>query len=217
MRKLCEKLTKGNICVGQFIEKWYGTKADYISYGAVEEHIEQFNQKDSKNILFIGRLEKDTGILEYIDALKLFKANNNTDFIFQICGDGLLKEQVLSFLEENKITFEFYGFKKDVYPFIQSSRVVFTSSYLSIMETISFGKPLIASYNNPLKKDYLEIFPNQKKLFLCAKDPIQITNYLKDLFTNPDKFDNQHTYRQDFIKDFTWSKTAEMYLSLYQM
>jgi len=35
-RKICEKITDGNICIGSFIEKWYGTKADVISYGGVD-------------------------------------------------------------------------------------------------------------------------------------------------------------------------------------
>ena len=33
-RKLAEKLTRGNICVGDFISKWYGTKPDFVTYGA---------------------------------------------------------------------------------------------------------------------------------------------------------------------------------------
>ncbi len=35
IRKLSELLSRGNICIGAFIEKWYGTKADVISYGGV--------------------------------------------------------------------------------------------------------------------------------------------------------------------------------------
>ena len=36
MHKISEKLSNGNICIGDFLEKWYGTKATYISYGATE-------------------------------------------------------------------------------------------------------------------------------------------------------------------------------------
>ncbi len=34
VRKLSEWFAKGNICVGDFICKWYGTKSDLITYGA---------------------------------------------------------------------------------------------------------------------------------------------------------------------------------------
>src|SRR3989344_6924057 len=32
-RKIAEKLSKGNICIGDFIQKWYGTKPDFVTYG----------------------------------------------------------------------------------------------------------------------------------------------------------------------------------------
>src|SRR6266404_2210228 len=36
VRKLSEKLSWGNICIGDFIPKWYGTKATIVSYGGVD-------------------------------------------------------------------------------------------------------------------------------------------------------------------------------------
>ncbi|MBI4091770.1 MAG: glycosyltransferase family 4 protein, partial [Candidatus Levybacteria bacterium] len=33
LRKISEKLSYGNICIGDFIKKWYGTKPDYVTYG----------------------------------------------------------------------------------------------------------------------------------------------------------------------------------------
>ena len=37
VRKISERLADGNICVGDFIAKWYGTKPDYVTYGAVDQ------------------------------------------------------------------------------------------------------------------------------------------------------------------------------------
>lgn len=34
IRKLTEKMTKGNICVGDFISKWYRTEPTFVTYGA---------------------------------------------------------------------------------------------------------------------------------------------------------------------------------------
>ena len=36
VHKISERLSRGNICIGDFIKKWYGTKPDYVTYGAVE-------------------------------------------------------------------------------------------------------------------------------------------------------------------------------------
>lgn len=35
IRKACELLANGNICIGDFIAKWYTTRPDAVSYGAV--------------------------------------------------------------------------------------------------------------------------------------------------------------------------------------
>lgn len=35
IRKISEKLSWGNICIGDFIKKWYGTKPDFVTYGGV--------------------------------------------------------------------------------------------------------------------------------------------------------------------------------------
>jgi len=32
---IAEKLSRGNICVGDYLIKWYGTKPDFVTYGAV--------------------------------------------------------------------------------------------------------------------------------------------------------------------------------------
>lgn len=32
--KIAEKLSRGNICVGNYLTKWYGTNPDFITYGA---------------------------------------------------------------------------------------------------------------------------------------------------------------------------------------
>ena len=32
VRKISEKLSYGNICIGDFIKKWYGTKPDFVTY-----------------------------------------------------------------------------------------------------------------------------------------------------------------------------------------
>ena len=35
VRKISEKMASGNICIGDFIAKWYHTKPDIVSYGGV--------------------------------------------------------------------------------------------------------------------------------------------------------------------------------------
>ncbi len=59
-RRLTAFLTKGNICIGDFIPKWYGTKEDFILYGGTDEAPKEGEM--GPGAAFIGRLEPDTGI-----------------------------------------------------------------------------------------------------------------------------------------------------------
>ena len=36
VRKISERLARGNICVGDYIKKYYGARPDYVTYGAVK-------------------------------------------------------------------------------------------------------------------------------------------------------------------------------------
>jgi len=66
MHKLAEKLSKGNICVGDFLQKWYGTKPTFVTYGAIDKKDINTKSKDVKknSVIFLGRLEEETGIFK---------------------------------------------------------------------------------------------------------------------------------------------------------
>ena len=88
MHKLAEKLSRGNICVGYFLKKWYGTKATFVIYGAVD--LNKFKAKNSKNeAVFVGRLEKETGIMKYLEALRILK-DKKIDLKLTVLGSGFL-------------------------------------------------------------------------------------------------------------------------------
>src|SRR3989344_8398523 len=68
IRKISEKLSNGNICIGDFIPKWYGTKPTLISYGGVDSSKlknQNAKLKIKKSAVFIGRLDQQTGIKTY--------------------------------------------------------------------------------------------------------------------------------------------------------
>ncbi|HJZ05813.1 MAG TPA: glycosyltransferase [Patescibacteria group bacterium] len=69
--KLAERLTRGNICIGDFHKKWYGTRPDIVSYGAVD----QISTPTTKRAgaIFIGRPTTDAGLEEYKKLAKIHK------------------------------------------------------------------------------------------------------------------------------------------------
>lgn len=225
IRKISEILSFGNICVGDFIKKWYGTKPTFVTYGGInidktkKLHQEQGsvrlvgtakikNQKIKNGkikILFVGRLEKDTGVSIYLKTLRLLK-QRGIKFKFEVVGDGSLKKKM-----ERYGTV--HGFVNDVLPFISKCDLVFASSYLSIQDALYCGKKVIAVYDNPLKYDYLSLSPFAKFINV-EKDPVRIFKLIENKIGGLSS-ESEITEGQAWVKKQTWEKVAETYLALW--
>lgn len=67
-KRLAAKLTSGNICVGDYISKWYGIKPTLVTYGATDQERLPLPQKPAAIIL--GRHSPDNNIDEVRLALR---------------------------------------------------------------------------------------------------------------------------------------------------
>jgi L-malate glycosyltransferase len=215
-RKLAHQLTDGNICVGEYIKRWYRTKPDIVYYGAAEINGNDLTECRQEDIVFLGRLEKDTEIMNYLEALKIFYSNVSIKPVFKIVGDGSLKKDVLEFLDKNNIPYQFCGLQENPNQYIKNAKIVLTSSYLSIFESLICGKIALAFYSNNLKRDYLKCFPNSDALFLITEDTHTAAKKIEDVCVNPEKFDEMSFAGRIYASEQTWSKVADKYISLYK-
>ena len=105
----------------------------------------------SISFLFVGRLIKDKGIREYIEAAKLVRAKH-PEVRFDIVGDvdgnptSLRADEISSFKEDGAVSF--CGPQNDVVPFYRNSAVFVLPSYhegtpRSALEALSTGRPVI--------------------------------------------------------------------------
>ena len=216
MRKIAEKLSKGNICIGDFIKKWYGTKADYVSYGGVNiatsdkrPASQRGEQETSRNsAIFVGRLEEQTGILAYVKAIELIR-KQIPDFKFEIIGDGKLRKKI----EKN---FRVLGFKKDPEKYLLKYNFAFVSGYLSILEALAAKRLVFAVYNNPLKEDYLILSPFSKFITVCNSTSELVSKIIFYL----DNIKKQEKITEDaykWVKNQTWEEVVNTYLKLWKL
>lgn len=217
MRFISENLTRGNICIGDFITKWYHTKADMILYGGVDTTLldTSINKKE-KSAVFVGRLEKDTGIITYVNAIKILKHSYGIDLETDICGDGSLKEYIQKFALENNSKINLHGFVKDPSDYIARNDFAFVSGYLSILEAMISKKLVFSIYENDLKKDYLSLIPDASNINIASSSDelaFQIAYYCK----NPDEVETKVENAYYFAKDQTWEKVAISYLELWSI
>lgn len=141
-KRMAVLLSNGSIGVGKFLEKYIGVKFNKIIYGGVS-NIRKFDTKVRNSALYVGRLEKDTGLLEFLRYLKSHP-NLKVDFV----GDGTLRKQCEKY---GKV----YGFC-DPTPFYRKAETVVPSGYLTYLEAKSYRAKIMTFYSTQLKKEYWE-------------------------------------------------------------
>ena len=210
-RKVCEWLASGNICIGHFIEKWYGTKADIVSYGGVDIPVADA-VSNCDNIVYIGRLEKDTGIEDYLTAWSEI-VKKYSELKFFICGGGSLEQRLQDRVKEQQIkNVVFKGFVQYVSFFLSSAKVVYTSGYFGILEAFAQTKSVVATYDNELKKDYLEMLPQSEGVLWIAKNSSQIELMTLEAIES----DSKSAKAFEFAKLNSWDKVKQDYYSLWE-
>lgn len=187
LRKIWEKLSWGNICVGDYLVKYYGTEADFITYGGVDLPALPSGGLISKKNYFIGRLEADLGLQELLLAFKKLPVT----FI----GDGPMRQQC------QKVG-QVLGKLQDLKVILKQRPCIFSASYLTIWEALAYGCPVFCFYQNFLKKDYLNQFPAVKNIHLAGSAEALIT---------------QLNQPRPLCRQFpSWQEVAKIYLKLWQ-
>lgn len=207
IRKLSEKLSKGNICIGQFIEKWYGTKADYILYGGVNPARSSNSKLNNKSAVFIGRLDEQTGIKTYIDAFEQIR-KKVSDFKITVIGDGKFKNFI------GKRT-KVIGWMKNPKKYLHIHRFAFVSRYLSILEAMIVKRLVFAVFDNPVKKDYLFMTPFNKYIVITS-DAKELSEKVIYYLKHPKEEKKLIDKSFEFAKKQTWEKVVNTYVGLWE-
>lgn len=219
IRKLSEKLANGNIIVGDFIKKWYGTKPNFVIYGGVDvprimnPHFAKTSRdkhesriKNRESAVFIGRLDDHTGILEYAKSIDLIR-KEYPDFEFGVFGDGQHKE-----------TLNFYkpkGFIVGAEKYLKQYNFAFVSRYLSILEALANKRLVFALYDNPVKESYLKMSPFSK-FIIIEKTPEKIKEKV-EYFLNHRREEKKFVdLGFEWAKKQTWEDVVKTYLKLWK-
>lgn len=198
-RKFFERLAIKNLCVGEFLNKWYGTDADMVSYGASEMKGKS-KIKLAENIhraVFIGRLDADTNILAYVKAIKLMK----TPLMLDVFGEGDQLSDVKNFSDANTLPVAYHGWTKDILKALSGVDIAFCGGYLSILEAMLAGVLVASVYSTSIKKDYLLMHPMASQMIIApnfvelaeAIDTLSLTQRL-EMVNNAKKWASEQTF-----------------------
>lgn len=148
-KRLAARLSNRTVGIGKFLEKYLRVTFNIISYGAAELHKGSFD-KMSKSIVYVGRLEENTGLLNFLNWLK-----GNKGYKVDFCGDGNLRKEC-----------ERYGTVHgfcDPTSYYKKAKYAVPGGYLAALEALSYGCKLKLFWNNKVKEDYWKMSPFVKK------------------------------------------------------
>jgi glycosyltransferase involved in cell wall biosynthesis len=212
LRRIVLWLTRGTICAGAFIPKWYGFRCTHITHGGVDAPEEQPPLGDGA--LFIGRLESDTSFLEYLEAIRLLKDEHGTSLPLGVCGSGSLREAGEALAREHDLEVVFHGQVQDVMQRLSGARFACVSGLLGMLEAMASGSIVLALHDNPLKHDYLSLFPGAQHALIAAS-PEDLAKQVAALMRSPEVQQQMAARAFEFAKTQTWAKVADLYLDLY--
>ncbi len=207
-RKIAEKLTRGNICIGDFISKWYGTKPSLVSYGGVQKSYVGSTNNPKYTAIFWGRLDEQTSIKSYLNIVKIIQKNIK-HFSLLIIGEGKYKKEVI---KHAKVI----GFTPDINRYLSISKYALASRYLSMLEAMISKKLVFAMYDNNLKKDYLLLSPFANHVIVknnVNEMAEQIIYYINH--PNEEKIKVENAYK--WAAKQTWEKVVEKYIFLWNL
>ncbi len=217
-RRITNILTKGNICIGAYIPKWYGTKTNYILYGGVDGPAKNNIDEvlDYKKTLYVGRLERDTGIMAYIMAIKILEGKYCLKLEMDVYGDGSLRSTLEDYINRNGLKVKIHGVVREAFSDCPVGKFAFVSGYLAILEAMINKKLVFALYENELKKDYLTALPNSGNIMVIVSNPHELAEKLFYYYENRNKTEQKIITAYNFAKQQTWGKIADSYLRLWK-
>ena len=210
VHKLSEKLSNGNICIGDFIQRWYGTKPTYVSYGGVnvsEKRKAKSEKQVERSAVFVGRLDEQTGFLTYLEAVKKIR-EKFPDFKFTVFGDGKLRNKI------NK-DIDFRGLVENPEKELPKFNFIFASRYLSILEAMAAKRSVLAVYDNPLKKDYLKMSPFAD--YISISDSSEgLAKNVEYFLKNPKEKEKLTNKAFEWVKKQSWGNLSNVCINLWQ-
>lgn len=214
LRRLSAFLTRGSICAGAFIPRYYGTRARFITYGGVDAP-SSAHGCEREGAVYVGGLRHDLGIRGYVETLAILRENHGIELHLDLVGDGPLRREIEAAAKERNVDVRLHGFQTDTARYLARARVAMVDSYLVLLEAMAWKTPVFSYFDNPLKRDYLDSFPGRFGIIAVRDTPVDLAGDLADFLSRPDAFRDRVESGYEFAIEQTWERVADLYRKLY--
>jgi glycosyltransferase involved in cell wall biosynthesis len=215
-RRFVRRHVRNALCMGEFICRWYQTQCFAVSYGGADPVPEPPPLPERPAAIFLGRLAEDTSLLLYLDALVALRNDHNRRIHLTVVGDGPLRPIAERYADAQGLGVTFLGAVADPAPLLARASIAFVSGYLSIWQALANRRLVFAVYDNELKRDYLQGFPEAEGVLQLAGDPGELAARLDRQLGDPALGERMRERGVELAAEHTWERVADLYLAMYR-
>lgn len=196
LKQISTFLSSGSMSIGGYINKFYEIRSNIVSYGGT--NIPKKFYKKKEKIVYVGRLEKDTGLDLLLKTLKHFP-----NLSIEFCGNGSMRQEC------EKLG-EVHGFVNPA-KYIKDAKICFCGGYLTILEAFANKCFVATAYSNLLKKSYLLETPFSQWIATGDKPKVISVNLKR-------KMGSKGVLKQSYewVKKQTWKELSNKYEEMWK-
>jgi len=210
-------LVAGVVHDGEFIAKWLGVEPDICPnqglYPKADELV-SVPEPSPESAVFIGRLEPDSGIRIYIDAVRELTRRHRRTFRMEVYGDGSLMPALRAEAAREALPIQFHGRTANAQDRIVDACFAFIDGRMAIQEAMARRRLVLAGYVDPLKRDYVCGEPFSPYLFAEGDGPAlaeRVIHYSDHPQERAALIDRAYQH----ARTLSWGRTAAAYLDLW--
>jgi glycosyltransferase involved in cell wall biosynthesis len=211
-------LVDGIVHDGCFIEKWLEVAPDVVPNQGLFPEADAMPAAPAPNphtAVFVGRLDADSGIQIYVDAIRVLRDRYGVHQALDIYGDGTLRSALQAQAQRESLPISFHGWRADAQERIVDGCFAFVAGRMAMQEAMARRRLVVAAYTDPLKRDYVNGEPFSPYL-VSAGDAESIAGHVQ-------KYALDHAARVrrvdeafEYARTLSWTKTAREYLALWE-
>jgi glycosyltransferase involved in cell wall biosynthesis len=203
---------------GYFIEKRIGVTPDAVPNQGLNppaSAIPQTPEPAMDSAVFLGRLDTDTGLEIYLEAMAALRDRHGIDMWLTVYGDGPCAASLKDLADRLRVRVVWHCAHPDARDRITDHGLAFVSGRMAIQEAMARRRLVAAAYIDPLRRDYVCGEPFSPFIVKGSTGPAladAIVPFLRD-----------HEARQRFVEaayahalQLTWGATASVYIDHWQ-
>lgn len=215
MRKLTDAYMDLHFTVGDYQNKYYHSEADYSFLGAPTRTYHARSEPTRSHILFLGRLESDTGFDIYLRVLDDAAAQFEDRLEVTVLGSGSL-EHLLRRHDQTVFSLVHRTPTIHIEEYIARAEIVCASSYLSIFDSMAMQRCVLIYASNALKREYIFSIPNIAACAFVAGDEDELRKYLLVALKDCPERDEKVKNASRLVESLSWHDIAQNHLYHYE-